>query len=72
MTLRSGNGFVAACQGGSCVEVRLSRHGGTVHVRDSKHPRSLIRLRFTPEEWRVFVDGVKSGMFDLPAQECES
>jgi hypothetical protein len=46
----------------SCVEVRESTDG--VNVRDTKD-RNGPALGFTPDEWRAFVAGVKSGEFDL-------
>ncbi len=49
---------------GSCVEVARNLPG-VVAVRDSKNPdgRSLI---LAPEDWRLFMTGVKAGKFDLP------
>jgi Domain of unknown function (DUF397) len=49
--------------GGACVEV-ASNLPGVVAVRDSKD-RNGPALGFTPDEWRAFVSGVKSGEFDL-------
>lgn len=44
-----------------CVELaRLD--GGVVVVRDSKNP-SRGDLRFTPQEWAAFRDGVRDGEF---------
>jgi hypothetical protein len=47
--------------GGQCVEVR--RYDETTQVRDSKDPTGPV-LAFTPDAWRVFIDGAKSGEFD--------
>jgi Domain of unknown function (DUF397) len=47
---------------GNCVEIALAADG--VAVRDSKD-RGGPALRFTPDEWRAFVAGVKGGEFDL-------
>jgi hypothetical protein len=46
---------------GNCVEVAIIQ---TVLVRDSKDPEGPI-LRFTFDEWTVFVAGVRGGEFDL-------
>jgi hypothetical protein len=48
--------------GGACVEV-ADLPDGSRAVRDSKD-RSGPVLRFTPAEWRAFVEGVKLGEFD--------
>lgn len=53
----SGNG------GASCVEV--ADHDGMILVRDTKnHGRGPVH-RYTPDEWRAFVAGVRKGEFDL-------
>jgi predicted secreted Zn-dependent protease len=49
------------CGGGECVEV--GQHDGLVVMRDSKQPAGNL-LRYTSEEWRAFVNGVKAGEFD--------
>ncbi|HVD03697.1 MAG TPA: DUF397 domain-containing protein [Candidatus Dormibacteraeota bacterium] len=49
--------------GGNCVEVACNVPR-VVAVRDSKDPDGP-RLVFTPNEWRVFTAGVKTGEFDL-------
>ncbi|MEV8636417.1 DUF397 domain-containing protein [Streptosporangium sp. NPDC051023] len=58
--------------GGDCVEVaelaiaspRPEHKRDASHaVRDSKDPSGPV-LYFTPIEWRVFIDGVKSSAFD--------
>jgi Domain of unknown function (DUF397) len=36
---------------------------GEVTLRDSKQPFGPV-LRYTPAEWRAFLDGVKTGEFD--------
>lgn len=46
---------------GNCVEV--AHVPGSYVVRDSKN-RSGPVLRFTPDEWRAFVGGVRNGDFD--------
>lgn len=58
------DGFV--CAGGTkpyfvCVAVK--RENG-VHIRDTKDP-SDVTLSFTDEEWKVFIEGVKKGEFDV-------
>ena len=44
---------------GNCVEVASLPDGGRA-VRDSKDPDGPV-LRFTAEEWRMFVRRVQSG-----------
>jgi hypothetical protein len=44
---------------GNCVEV-AARSGDHVNVRDSKNPDGAM-LRFTPEEWTVFLAGLRGG-----------
>jgi Domain of unknown function (DUF397) len=45
-------------EGGSCVEVANLLNGGRA-VRDSKDPDGPV-LRFTADEWRAFVRGLKA------------
>jgi Domain of unknown function (DUF397) len=51
------------CDSANCVEVAFVN--GLVAVRDSKQPDEAPFLTFTSEEWGAFVDGVRSGDFDL-------
>ncbi|MFB4282079.1 DUF397 domain-containing protein [Nonomuraea sp. MTCD27] len=53
-----------ACNGGSCVEVAIC--DGRVKVRDSKRGCDGPVLDFSDEEWRTFVEAVKSNRFDVP------
>jgi hypothetical protein len=46
----------------NCVEVAFV--DGAIAVRDSKNPTGSV-LVFTPSEWLAFVDGTKSGEFDV-------
>jgi hypothetical protein len=55
---------------GSCVEVRIGLDGAA-DVRDSKDACQGPVLRFTPEEWHAFLDGVKKGEFDNPGAKEE-
>jgi hypothetical protein len=48
-----------------CVEVRLLSDA-TIGLRDSKDVAKPPHV-FTPREWRAFLDGVRAGEFDLPA-----
>ncbi|UBU15085.1 DUF397 domain-containing protein [Nonomuraea gerenzanensis] len=48
------------CNNVNCVEVRLE-NSGTVAVRDNKNPHGPL-LRFAPEEWTDFIDGIKSAV----------
>lgn len=50
------------CGLGACAEASVGSE--KVLVRHSVNPE--VVLSFTPEEWRVFVAGVKAGEFDLP------
>lgn len=55
--------FHTSCEGGgSCVEVSMLVD--LVIVRDSKDPDGPV-LVFTQTEWSDFVQGVKTGMFDI-------
>jgi len=47
-----------------CVEV-AAMPGGGVHVRDTKNRQDGTQA-YTDHEWRVFIEGVKRGEFDLP------
>ena len=49
------------CQAGTCVEVAALDDG--VGVRDSKDQDGPT-LRFSREEWAVFLNGAKGGQFD--------
>jgi Domain of unknown function (DUF397) len=53
----------SGASGGNCVEV-AQLPASAIAVRDSKDPDGP-RLVLTPDEWRAFVAGVKSGEFDL-------
>jgi Domain of unknown function (DUF397) len=46
--------------GGGCVEV--ADHDGMIVVRD--HGRGPAH-RYTADEWRAFIAGVRNGEFDL-------
>jgi predicted secreted Zn-dependent protease len=53
-----------SCANGACVEVA---HGPTsIYLRDSEDPAGP-RLAFTHEEWTTFLDGVRAGDYDAPA-----
>lgn len=45
-----------------CVSVKISND--MVQVRDTKDPTKTT-LTYTNEEWKVFVDAVKKGEFDV-------
>ncbi len=49
--------------GGACVEVARNLPD-VVAVRDSKNPEGPA-LVFTPQEWRLFLDGVRADEFSL-------
>lgn len=48
----------------NCVEVAW--HKGSVLIRDTKRSFYGEVLSVTPEDWSVFVDGVRAGEFDAP------
>lgn len=51
-----------SANGQSCVETaRLP--GGGMAVRDTKNREGAV-LRFTKDEWRAFVAGIKDNQFD--------
>ena len=47
--------------GDNCVEVAFA--GDAVAVRDTKDRQGAMLL-FTGEEWKAFIEGVKTGEFD--------
>ncbi|HWG00841.1 MAG TPA: DUF397 domain-containing protein [Trebonia sp.] len=47
---------------GNCVEV-ASLPGGEIGVRNSRDSAGPV-LRFTEDEWRAFLGGVRNGEFD--------
>lgn len=49
------------CEGAACVQVALEP--GEVLVRNSTIPGEVVW--FVPDEWRLFIEGVKRGEFDL-------
>jgi hypothetical protein len=48
--------------GATCVETKFTRD--TVYVRNNLRPNAGTAT-FTFEEWRVFVDGVRDGDYDV-------
>ena len=48
---------------GNCVEV-AGLPGGEIGVRNSRDLDGPV-LRFTPDEWRAFLGGVRNGEFGL-------
>ena len=48
------------CAAGECVEI--SRQDDRIVLRNSALPRAVVR--YTPEEWRAFVAGLRAGEFD--------
>jgi hypothetical protein len=49
------------CANRECVEV--AQRDGEIVLRDSKDPHGHV-LRYTADEWRSFVRGIKAGEFD--------
>lgn len=56
--------FASEPNGGSCVEVNLTR-GGLIGLRDTKLTSSPVFV-FDAGEWAAFLVAVKAGQFDLP------
>lgn len=50
--------------GGECVEVGQAVDG-MILLRDTKDCGDGSVHRYTPEEWRAFLAGVRNGEFDL-------
>ena len=50
--------------GSSCVDVRMRKDG--VDTRNSKDPEGP-QVSYTKEEWAAFIEGAKSGKFDVLA-----
>lgn len=55
------------CSAGGCVEVR-GAEDGMIELRDSKNPDAGV-MRYTPEEWDAFLDGVRAGEFDFLVEQ---
>jgi hypothetical protein len=49
------------CANTECVEI--AREQDMILLRDSKSPETPA-LRYTPEEFRAFLEGAKAGEFD--------
>ncbi|MBB4747157.1 DUF397 domain-containing protein [Actinoplanes lobatus] len=64
--LNDGKPFKSSKSGaaGHCVTVQHLPSGG-VAVAHSQDPDG-VKIRYTPEEWTAFLEGAKSGEFDLP------
>jgi hypothetical protein len=66
MDLRNAEWHVSSyssANGGQCVEVAVNLTG-VVAVRDSKD-KAGPALVFTPDEWRAFIAGARTGEFGL-------
>ncbi|MEV6350048.1 DUF397 domain-containing protein [Actinoplanes sp. NPDC051851] len=48
------------CATANCVQV--AQNDDTIMVRDSKDPEGGV-LRYTPDEWSAFLDGIVNGDF---------
>ena len=63
MSRTLGDWFKSSFSGqGGCLEVK--HLGSIILVRDSKDASGPV-LRFTSEEWKAFLAGVRHGEFDL-------
>lgn len=49
----------STCESGTCVEVSI---GEEIMVRNSTEPSTVVK--FTKEEWRAFLAGVRIGDFE--------
>jgi hypothetical protein len=52
------------CSGAASTCVEMASDGQVVAIRDSKVPGGPV-FRFTVEEWRAFVRGVRAGEFEV-------
>jgi Domain of unknown function (DUF397) len=52
-----------SCNNSACAEVAIAGPD-IILIRNSEHTESVTR--FTGEEWRAFITGVKNDEFDLP------
>jgi hypothetical protein len=50
-----------SCESGACVGV--AQQGGAILIRNTNNPEDPVS-RFTVEEWKAFVAGIKLGEFD--------
>jgi hypothetical protein len=50
-----------ACDGGACI--RVARHGESVLIGNTTDPEGPVS-KFTTDEWRQFLAGIKLGDFD--------
>jgi predicted secreted Zn-dependent protease len=58
------------CSPNGCVQV-AAEPDGSIAVRDSKDPLSPV-LRYTHDEWDLFITGVKDGEFDRTRLQTSS
>ncbi len=58
------DGFVCSGKTMCTACVAVKRENGGVHIRDTKDI-SDTTLSFTDDEWKVFIQGVKDGEFDV-------
>jgi Domain of unknown function (DUF397) len=49
------------CASNDCVEI--AQVNGTIMLRNSTKPRRVVR--YTPEEWRAFTQGLQAGLREL-------
>jgi len=48
------------CVVGACIEVKINNE---IEMRTTGNP--AVVLRATKEEWRVFINSVKAGQYDI-------
>jgi predicted secreted Zn-dependent protease len=56
----------SAATGGEAVEIAVLPAGDVLLRTTAASAAGLPPLRYTPEEWRAFLAGVRAGEFDTP------
>jgi len=56
----------SAAAGGEAVEIAVLPAGDVLLRTTTSSAAGLPPLRYTPEEWRAFLAGVRAGEFDTP------
>jgi hypothetical protein len=56
----------SAAAGGEAVEIAVLPAGDVLLRTTASSAAGMPPLRYTPEEWRAFLAGVRAGEFDTP------
>lgn len=56
----------SAAAGGEAVEIAVLPAGDVLLRTTASSAAGAPPLRYTPEEWRAFLAGVRAGEFDTP------